>query len=97
VFVVSIGRGKRGSNSCFNFVKVVGEEGLAGKPMQAGALLDLIDICAGRLSAEYCAGPVATGTGTERMGAYPLSKRRCFDRLVAHVNLRYFFLNKVFQ
>ncbi len=28
--------------------------------MQAGALLDLIDICAGRLSASYCCGSVAT-------------------------------------
>jgi len=40
--------------------EIVGEESLAGQRMQAGALLDLMDILAGRVSSRHAASSVAT-------------------------------------
>ena len=44
-----------------NFMaEIVGEESLAGQRMQAGAILDLMDVLAGRIAVQHAQGPVVT-------------------------------------
>jgi acyl-CoA hydrolase len=40
--------------------EIVGEEALHGRRMQAGAILDLMDVTAGRVASTHCSAPVVT-------------------------------------
>ena len=48
------------SESTLFMADIVGDEGLAGQRMQAGAILDLIDVLAGRIAVEHARSPVVT-------------------------------------
>ncbi|MEE8396755.1 MAG: hotdog domain-containing protein [bacterium] len=51
---------KRAADSRLAFAEIVGEESLQGQRMQAGAILDLIDVLAGRIAARHAGGAVVT-------------------------------------
>lgn len=46
--------------SAMVMAEIVGEESLQGVRMQAGAILDTMDIVAGRVASRHCAGPCVT-------------------------------------
>jgi acyl-CoA thioesterase 11/acyl-coenzyme A thioesterase 9 len=51
---------KRMADSAMTMSEIVGEESLQGARMQAGAILDVMDIVAGRVASSHCAGPCVT-------------------------------------
>jgi acyl-CoA hydrolase len=51
---------KRMADSAMYMAEIVGEESLQGARMQAGAILDTMDIVAGRVASSHCAGPCVT-------------------------------------
>ncbi|HUJ75469.1 MAG TPA: hotdog domain-containing protein, partial [bacterium] len=48
------------AESALEMAEIVGEESLAGQRMQAGAILDLIDVVAGRVAATHGRSPCVT-------------------------------------
>ncbi len=48
------------ADSAVFLAEIVGEESLQGEPMQAGAILDLMDVVAGRSAIRQAAGPAVT-------------------------------------
>lgn len=51
---------KRIGDSRLSMAEIVGEEGLHGQRMQAGAILDLMDVLAGRIAIQHSGSRVAT-------------------------------------
>ncbi len=51
---------KRMADSATYLAEIVGEESLQGQRMQAGAILDLIDVLAGRVAVAHCGGACVT-------------------------------------
>lgn len=51
---------KRMADSAMTMAEIVGEDSLQGVRMQAGAILDIMDIVAGRVASSHCAGPCVT-------------------------------------
>ena len=52
--------------------EIVGEDSLAGQRMQAGAILDLIDVLAGRIAVAHVQGPVVTLSFDQVDLTYPI-------------------------
>ncbi|HEX7928959.1 MAG TPA: acyl-CoA thioesterase, partial [bacterium] len=48
------------ADSATYLAEIVGEESLQGQRMQAGAILDLMDVVAGQVAITHCSGPVVT-------------------------------------
>ncbi len=48
------------ADSATYLAEIVGEESLQGQRMQAGAILDLMDVVAGQVAIQHCGGPAVT-------------------------------------